>query len=56
MKKNPLYPVVPCHRIVRSDGRFGGEEERAKTRRELVEKEGTSIENGRIKISEDILF
>lgn len=56
LKKNPLHPVVPCHRVVRSDGRFGGEEKRAETRRELVEKEGIPIENGRIKISEAILF
>jgi len=56
LKKNPLHPIVPCHRVVRSDGRFGGEEKRAETRRELVEKEGIPIENGRIKISEDILF
>jgi methylated-DNA-[protein]-cysteine S-methyltransferase len=56
LKKNPLHPIVPCHRVVRSDGRFGGEEKRAETRRELVKKEGIPIENGRIKISEDILF
>ena len=56
LKKNPLHPIVPCHRVVRSDGRFGGEEKRAETRRKLVEKEGIPIENGRIKISEAILF
>ena len=56
LRKNPLHPIVPCHRVVRSDGGFGGEEKRAETRRELVEKEGIPIENGRIKISEDILF
>ena len=55
LKKNPLHPIVPCHRVVRSDGRFGGEEKRVKTRRELVEKEGIPIENGRIKICEGIL-
>ncbi len=55
LKKNPLHPIVPCHRVVRSDGRFGGEEKRAKNRRKLVEKEGIPIENGRIKICEDIL-
>ena len=56
LKKNPLHPTVPCHRVVRSDGRFGGEEKRAKTRRKLVMKEGIPIKNGRIKITEDILF
>ena len=56
LKKNPLHPIVPCHRVVRSDGRFGGEEKRAEARRELVEKEGIPIQNGKIKIHEDILF
>ena len=56
LRKNPLHPIVPCHRVVRSDGRFGGEEKRAKTRRKLVMKEGIPIKNGRIKITEDILF
>ena len=56
LKKNPLHPIVPCHRVVRSDGRFGGEKKRAEGRRKLVEKEGIPTENGKIKISEDILF
>ena len=56
LKKNPLHPIVPCHRVVRSDGRFGGEEKRAGARRELVENEGIPIQNGKIKIHEDILF
>jgi len=56
LRKNPLHPIVPCHRVIRSDGRFGGEEKRAKTRRALVEKEGIPLKNGRIKISEEILF
>jgi len=56
LKKNPLHPIVPCHRVVRSDGRFGGEKKRAEARRELVKKEGIPIENGRVKIGEDILF
>jgi methylated-DNA-[protein]-cysteine S-methyltransferase len=56
LHKNPLHPVVPCHRVVRSDGRFGGEKNAAASRRKLVEKEGVPIENGRVKISGEILF
>jgi methylated-DNA-[protein]-cysteine S-methyltransferase len=56
LHKNPLHPIVPCHRVVRSDGGFGGEKSRAESRRKLVEKEGVPIENGRVKISDGILF
>lgn len=56
LRKNPLHPIVPCHRVVKSDGEFGGEKNRAESRRKLVEKEGVPIENGRVKISDEILF
>jgi len=56
LHKNPLHPVVPCHRVVRSDGRFGGEKSAAASRRKLLEKEGVLIENDRVKISDEILF
>lgn len=56
LHKNPLHPIVPCHRVVRSDGRFGGEKSEASSRRRLVEKEGVFIENDRVKISDKILF
>jgi len=55
LHKNPLAPVIPCHRVVRSDGGFGGEKEGAESRRNLLEKEGIPIGNGRVKISEEIL-
>ena len=56
LHKNPLHLVVPCHRVVRSDGDFGGERNAAESRRKLVEKEGVPIKNGRVKISDEILF
>ena len=56
LHRNPLAPVVPCHRVVRSDGGFGGEKEGAESRRNLLQKEGITIKNGRVKISEEILF
>lgn len=24
LKKNPFAPLVPCHRVIKSDGRLGG--------------------------------
>jgi len=56
LHKNPLHPVVPCHRVVRSDGGFGGEKRAAESRRKLVEKEGVRIEKGKVKLSDNILF
>ena len=55
LHKNPLAPVVPCHRVVKSDGRFGGEKKGAESRRSLLKREGILIENGRVKMSEEIL-
>jgi len=55
LHKNPLYPIVPCHRVVRSDGKFGGEESAAASRRKDVEKEGVPTQNGAVKLRESIL-
>ena len=56
LHKNPLAPIVPCHRVVRSDGKFGGQKKGAESRRKLLEKEGIPIKNGRVKISDESLF
>ncbi len=56
LHKNPLAPIVPCHRVVRSDGKFGGQKKGAESRRKLLEKEGIHIKNGRVKISDESLF
>jgi len=56
LHKNPLHPIVPCHRVVRSDGKFGGEKKAAASRRNQVEDEGVPIENGRVRMTEKILY
>lgn len=55
LHKNPLWPVVPCHRVVCSDGSFGGPKKAANQRRKSVAKEGIPIENGKVKVASDIL-
>ena len=55
LHKNPLYPVVPCHRVVKSDGGFGGEKKAAAGRRRHVEREGVPTKNGKVILSDDIL-
>ena len=56
LHKNPLSPVVPCHRVVSSDGSFSGPKKGAKGRRNMVAKEGVPINKGKVKISNEILY
>lgn len=48
MAKNPHLIVIPCHRVVRSDGSVGeyalGSNEKSK----LLQKEGVQVSNGKI--------
>ncbi len=56
LRNNPLAPIVPCHRVVRSNGGLGGYEKGIEYKRRLLEEEGISIKNGRVKMSEENLF
>jgi O-6-methylguanine DNA methyltransferase len=42
---NPFAPVIPCHRVVRSDGKMGGYSGPGgvKTKRTLLTKEGCRV-------------
>jgi len=42
LRKNELFIVVPCHRVVRSDGTLGGPSEGAEGRRRLLRLERVS--------------
>jgi methylated-DNA-[protein]-cysteine S-methyltransferase len=43
--KNPFAPIIPCHRVVRSDGGLGGYSGRGglKTKVSLLQKEGAVL-------------
>jgi len=56
LHRNPFAPIVPCHRVVKSDGTFGGDKKRAASRRALLREEGMPIEDDRVRISDDLLF
>jgi methylated-DNA-[protein]-cysteine S-methyltransferase len=56
LHNNPLYPVVPCWRVVRSDGGFGGEEKAASGRRKHVQSEGVPVRDGKVVLTDDVLF
>ena len=46
--RNPNPIKVPCHRVVKSNGRLGGYKYGSDRKRELLEKEGISFNNGLI--------
>jgi len=56
LHNNPLYPTVPCWRVVKSDGGFGGEKTAAAGRRAHVQQEGVPIRDGRVVMGEDIIY
>jgi len=56
LHKNPYAPIIPCHRVVRSDGGFGGPKTNANKRRQLLKNEGIPIKNGIVIISDAILM
>ena len=43
--RNPYPPVIPCHRVIRTDGRLGGYSGKGgiKTKLKLLKKEGFSF-------------
>jgi len=56
LHKNPLWPIIPCHRVVSSDGSFSGPKKGANARRNSLEKEGIPIIDGKAKITSQTLF
>ena len=39
LSKNPFAPIIPCHRVIRSDGKLGGYSKGTKMKLELLNKE-----------------
>lgn len=57
LHKNPLAPLIPCHRVVRSDGRIVGESrEEIEARKALLIEEGVPVEGYRVKINREIIY
>lgn len=48
LNKNPNPKIIPCHRVIKSDGRVGGYRDGAKRKTALLKKEGVIIRNGRV--------
>ena len=48
MKKNPYPVIIPCHRVVKSDGKVGGYAYGENIKKNMLKKEGITIQNGKI--------
>ena len=48
MRNNPFPVIVPCHRVVKSDGRIGGYVYGERVKSQMLTKEGIKIKDGKI--------
>lgn len=56
MGKNPFPVIVPCHRVVMSDGRIGGYFYGDKVKTKMLSDEGIAIKNGKVQDWEKSVF
>ncbi|MBU1200861.1 MAG: MGMT family protein [Nanoarchaeota archaeon] len=54
--KNPYAPIVPCHRVVKSNGEIGGFAHGIKKKIEILKKEGVIVKNNKVVDFEKLLF
>ncbi|MBI4335571.1 MAG: MGMT family protein, partial [Candidatus Omnitrophica bacterium] len=43
LNKNPFAPIVPCHRVVKSDGSLGGFAKGKRQKLRLLKREGLTL-------------
>ncbi len=48
MNNNPYPVIVPCHRVIMSNGKIGGYAYGEKIKKNMLQKEGVEIKNGKI--------
>jgi methylated-DNA-[protein]-cysteine S-methyltransferase len=56
MKKNPFPVIIPCHRVVKSDGTVGGYVYGTERKKHMLSKEGLKITNNKILNFQKSLF
>ncbi len=56
LNKNPHAPIVPCHRVVNSDGRIGGFAHGTSQKIKLLQEEGITVKEGRIVDFDKVFF
>ena len=48
MNKNPYPVIIPCHRVIKYDGKIGGYAYGGDVKSNMLTKEGVRIDNGKI--------
>ena len=48
MNKNPYPVIIPCHRVIKSNGKIGGYAWGEKIKAKMLSNEGIKIKNGKI--------
>ena len=54
LKRNPYAPIVPCHRVVKSNGSLGGfaghsSGKEIERKKKMLQKEGVKLEKNKVK-------
>ncbi len=56
LHKNPDAPIVPCHRVVASDGSIGGFAHGSARKKELLQSEGIYFDDDMIRDFDSVLW
>ncbi len=58
MASNENYPHIPCHRVIRNDGKIGNYTPPGgiKRKRELLKKEGVMVKNGAVENLKEVIY
>lgn len=49
MNKNPFPGLVPCHRVIKSDGAVGGYAHGTRVKENMLSGEGLDVSDGRVR-------
>jgi methylated-DNA-[protein]-cysteine S-methyltransferase len=56
LHKNPYAPIVPCHRVINSNGKIGGFASGTENKIKLLKEEGIKIKNNKIINFKKVIF
>jgi O-6-methylguanine DNA methyltransferase len=63
LSKNPYAPIVPCHRVVNTDGSIGGffgktseQSTEVKNKIKLLKSEGITVTDGKVDNFENVVY